>query len=100
MIPGRSSFHLAKVLIDIDLFSRLPGLVVFNGPLSPRVPTGLYQTVYGRCAHPAQLLGDLPRNLQLLPRPQSAHQLSHEGRKPLAADPVRNRPNTVQHCNP
>ena len=35
MNPGRFSFHSAKVLIGIDPFSRLPGLVVLNGPLSP-----------------------------------------------------------------
>ena len=35
MKPGLFSSHSAKVRIGIDVFSRLPGLVVLNGRLSP-----------------------------------------------------------------
>ena len=35
MKPGQFSSHSAKVRIGIDAFSRLPGLVVLNGRLSP-----------------------------------------------------------------
>ena len=96
MNPGRFSFHSAK---GPDRYRALqqaarPGRA--QRPSESPIPVGLHQPVYRRCAHRTQLLGHLRCHLQLLPCLQPAHQLSHEWRKALAADPSRNRPHLME----